>query len=562
MGRPFEDFAQEIMDYYLSCDPSFATQVGWHRYDQELRDPSPERTAHNLEVLKGFVKELEEMQAESLSEDQELDRDLALHIFRLKIFEFDELRLDERFSRACDEIAYSLFFLFVREKPSFDERMDSIASRLEQSAEFLADSRRTMRTPYRLWNEVEIETGIGLIDFINEIKALVEAKSCDPTLRNRIRKAADVAGAAVAAHIDWMRTSVLPKASNEFTIGREEYERYLEMKQYGVSLQEALKIAEEYMDSVRKEMTDLAKHMVPSGTIEEAVAKMKSNHPKTKDQALQEYKESVSRAKQFMLEKDLVTLPSNEKLIVMETPKFMLPVTPFAAQYEPGKFDENRNGLFLVSLNDANPDILNEHSYAGIGNTTVHEGYPGHHLQGICSNTHPSKIRILIASTDFSEGWGLYSEQLMISNGYNDTAVGRLANLNDLLFRVARLLVEMKLVTGEISLEEATDLLVHECGLSLEASVIEAKACAMSPTYYFSYFIGKLGLDQLREEVESALGSRFSLKFFHDSLVYSGCMPMPFMRRAVALRVKKEYGIELGEPVESLFEYAMRKARG
>jgi uncharacterized protein (DUF885 family) len=560
MGRPFEQLTQEMMDYYLSCDPSFATQVGWHKYDRKLRDPSPEATARQISDLKAFVRTLEGLPVESLAEDQLIDRDLALHVFKLRLFEMEELRLEERFSRACDDIAYSLFFLFVRDVPSFDERMESMVTRLEQTPELLAKSRATMKSPLRLWNEVSMETGVGLVDFIKEVGALVESKSSDPDLIERTRRATEVATEAVAMHLEWMRTEVLPKASSRFTVSLEVYERYLEKKQYGVSLEEALKIAEVYMDAVRREMANVARRMVPSGSIDEALARMKSDHPATAKEALKAYQESVSQARGFMLNKDLVTLPANERLIVMDTPSFMLPVTPFAAQYEPGKFDGNRTGLFVVSLDDANPESLREHSRAGIANTTVHEGYPGHHLQGICSNTHPSSVRVLIASPDFSEGWGLYSEQMMLSAGYNDTAVGHLTNLNDLLFRIARLLVEMKLVTGNMSIEDATRLFVRECGMNEDASAIEAKACAMSPTYYFSYFIGKLGIEQLREEVLRALGTRFSLKFFHDSLVYSGCMPMPFMRRAMALRVRKEYGIELGERKESLFEYAMRKA--
>ena len=80
----------------------------------------------------------------------------------------------------------------------------------------------------------------------------------------------------------------------------------------------------------------------------------------------------------------------------------------------------------------------------------------------------------------------------------------------------------------------------------------------MTPTYYSSYFLGKLGIMQLRDETEAAMGDKFSMKFFHDSLLYAGCMPMAFMRRALAMRLKDQYGIELGDQKESLYGYAMR----
>lgn len=559
MGGDFEQLTREMMDYYLSCDPALATQIGWHKYDNELRDHRPEASARNVRTLKEYLAALEGIAPGSLSQEQLLDRDLAIHILRLKVFEKEELRLEERSSQVLDDLAYSLFFLFVRDVPSFDERMDALASRLEKVPEVLAGARASVLNPYRLWNEVSIETGEGLIDFILEIARLAEAKSCDALLRRRTRNASKAAAEAVSDHLEWMRAEVVPKADQRNTVTRAEYDRYLSMKEYGVNLVQGLKIAEAYMESVRGEMTKLASVLVPSGKIADALMKMKKDHPLTSSDILQAYSDSVKRAREYMIAKDLVSLPENERLVVMATPRFMLPVTPFAAQFEPGKFDGNRTGLFLVSLDEENPDVLVEHSHAGIANTTVHEGYPGHHLHGICSNTNPSHVRILISSPDFGEGWGLYSEQLMISSGYNDTALGRLTNLNDLLFRIARLYVEMRLVTGEMSIEEGADMFVRECGINPDAALAEARSCAMGPTYYSSYFIGKLGIEQLREEVHAAMGERFSLKFFHDSLVYSGCMPMPFMRRAVSLRLKREYGIELPERTESLFEYAMRK---
>jgi len=120
--------------------------------------------------------------------------------------------------------------------------------------------------------------------------------------------------------------------------------------------------------------------------------------------------------------------------------------------------------------------------------------------------------------------------------------------------------VEIKLAKGEMSIAEGAEMLTKECSTDPNASLAEAKNCAMSPTYYCSYLIGKLAVLQLREEVQRTLGGRFSLKFFHDALLYTGCLPMPFMRRGVALRLKEQHGLELPPQKETLYEYAMREA--
>jgi len=393
-----------------------------------------------------------------------------------------------------------------------------------------------------------------------EILRFAETHLQDHSTIIRIQSAVVAATKAIEEHNRWIREEILPNATEECAITPEEYARYIELKGYGVTMDEALEIGETYLRIARRRMVDVARQIVGSGDPREALESMKANHPDSFDDVLEAYRKAVHEAREVLVRKDMVTIPEGENLLIVETPHFMRPMTPFAAQYEPGKFDGSRTGMFMVTPDDGNPSMLREHSYASIVNTAVHEGYPGHHLQGICSNTNPSYIRILIASPDFSEGWGLYSEDLMISQGFNDDPMGKLANINDLLFRIARLVIEVKLVKGEMTIEEGAKLFVEECHMEEHAARLEARSCAMSPTYFSSYFLGKLGIMQLMDDVKEAMGDKFSLKFFHDSLLYSGCLPMGFMRRAMAIRLKEAHGIVLGEQKESLYKYAMRKA--
>jgi uncharacterized protein (DUF885 family) len=306
----------------------------------------------------------------------------------------------------------------------------------------------------------------------------------------------------------------------------------------------------------------IAKSVVPSGDVQQAIDVMKSDHPRDFEAVISQYREAVSSARDFVIEHDVCTVPPNEKLLVIETPQFMRPTYSSAGQFEPGRFDDDRTGLFVVTPDESNPMLLREHSRTGIINTSVHEAYPGHHLQGICANQNPSYVRAVVMSPDFAEGWALYTEEMMISRGHNDTALGRLAMLNDLLFRIVRLIVEEKLVMGKMTLEQGASMLERECLVEPRSARIEARGCAMSPTYFSSYFIGKLAVLQLREDAERAMGSRFSLRFFHNALLGSGCMPMDFMRRAFEIRLREEYDIELSQQRETLYEYAMRKAKG
>jgi len=548
-----------MMDEILSWDPSHATQVGWHKYDENLPDPTLAAIKFQIDRLSGFVSTLKKVDPSPLSGDEQIDRDLAIHYFSVRLFELKELKMHEKLSQASAEIGDSLFFLFSRDHPSFEKRLDSIACRLEAAPKFLELSKTVVKTPYRLWNEIMHETGERLPRFLGNIEALCEAKSKDRKVTARLRKTVKQTVESIQEHNQWIMEDVLPRADDKFTIGPELYREYLSAIGYGVTPEETVRVAEAHLKDVNRKKSDISKRIVPSGDLNDALKKMRRDHAPTFEGVLKEYRESAVKARQYVIQKDLVTVPEGEKLHILETPTFMRHLAPYAAQYEPGKFDNDKTGIFLVTPDEGNPSSLEDHSRVAIQNTTVHEGYPGHHLHGICANENPSYIRILDASPDFSEGWGLYTEDMMISQGYNDTPMGRLATLNDLAFRLARQIADVKVSMNMMSLKEAADLIVRETGTEGKAAMAEAKAMALSPTYYSSYFVGKLGVLQMREDLEAVMGGKFSLKFFHDSLVYSGCMPNSFMRRAIGLRLKEKHGLTLGPPKESVFEYGMRQ---
>ncbi len=555
----FLRLTESILDEVLSWDPTQATQLGWRKYDAVLKDLSAEAYARQRTRMREFVERLEGFGDHELSEEEIIDRDLAIQLFRMRIFEAEELRIHERMALATEDLGSALFFLFTRDDSPLESRIDSITSRLEKVPEYLERSKSSLTSPCRLWTEIALETGRALGSFLDTIESHAVSMFGRTDRTARLSSAVKGAKEALDGYNRWLEEDMLPTSSTDTHVSADVFERYMKLKGFDITPDEALKVGEAHLLKTRDRMAWTAGKVVKSGSIQEALELMKSMHPADFDEVLACYRNDIQRARDFLTERDLATVPDGENLRVIETPVFMRHIAPFAAQYEPGKFTGDRTGLFLVTPND-DPDALKDHCYALISNTAVHEGYPGHHLQGICANTHPSAVRVLVTSMDFGEGWALYCEELMLEQGFNDSFEGRLAQLSDLMFRVVRVMADVKLSRGEIAPEEVAEMLVRETGMQRAAALSEAKSYTYCPTYYLSYFIGKLGLLQLLEDVKRAMGSRFSIKLFHDTLLYAGCLPIPFMRREMAMRLRQEYGIELGGPRERLVEYALREA--
>ena len=177
---------------------------------------------------------------------------------------------------------------------------------------------------------------------------------------------------------------------------------------------------------------------------------------------------------------------------------------------------------------------MREHNYSSISNTSFHEAYPGHHLQLSVAIRHPSLTRILIDAPEFTEGWGMYSEQMMREEGFDDGPGFRLSMYTDAIWRACRIILDVKLHRGEISVDDAVEFLVEQTGFERPNATAEVYRYTYTPTYQLSYLLGRVLLLRLRADEKRRLGADFSLRAFHDAMLEQGSLPISFQRRLLA----------------------------
>jgi uncharacterized protein (DUF885 family) len=147
---------------------------------------------------------------------------------------------------------------------------------------------------------------------------------------------------------------------------------------------------------------------------------------------------------------------------------------------------------------------------------------------------HPSLTRILIDAPEFVEGWGMYSEQLMREQGFDDAPNFRLNMYTDAIWRACRIILDIRMHRGEVDVEEAVRYLVEETSFEEPNARAEVNRYTYTPTYQLSYLLGKVLLLQLRADEQRRLGKAFSLKAFHDTLLRNGSLPISFHRRLLS----------------------------
>jgi uncharacterized protein (DUF885 family) len=195
-----------------------------------------------------------------------------------------------------------------------------------------------------------------------------------------------------------------------------------------------------------------------------------------------------------------------------------------AASYSPPASDGSRPGIFQIPLR---PERMTKF---GLRTLVYHETVPGHHFQvGLeTENTDVPRFRRLRAfggSAAFSEGWGLYAEQLAAeSNWYDGDPEGRLGQLSGELFRARRLVVDTGLHAKHWTRQQAIDY-------GIEASEVERYV--MFPGQACAYMIGQMKLIELRDKARTALGDRFSFKDYHNAVLAIGNVPLPILEQQV-----------------------------
>ena len=201
-----------------------------------------------------------------------------------------------------------------------------------------------------------------------------------------------------------------------------------------------------------------------------------------------------------------------------------------STHYSNPSLDGSRPGIYWLNLRDTA-----ESPYWFLPTTSFHEAVPGHHLQSaIQQEADLPMLRRVAGFTAYSEGWALYSEQLVQEMGvYAGNPLNELGYIHDALLRSGRLVVDTGLHSLRWSREKAVETLSGINGDPPSLSGQEIERYSVWPGQACSYMVGKLTILRLREKAKAALGPRFDIRKFHDTVLLSGGLPLTVLETVV-----------------------------
>lgn len=535
---------EEWLYRILELNPVAATQLGDHRWDDRLSDNSPAGLDSQRRELHAALAEISAADTASFSLDASIDHTLFTHIIESFLRQFDRVQDHLRDPGAyLNEGLAGVFFLAIKDFAPLPQRLRAALGRMRELPRVLREGRGNLipeRVP-RLWAEVALQQAQQAAGLFQGLLPAAAAQGA-PELVADIQAAGQTASQAVQEYVDFVTTEVLPRAAGDFAVGKELFDEKLrEEHMVDYDADQLLAVGWEQFEQTQQLIDAVARQIDPDKTAQELLEAAKADHP-TAAGLLAAYQESLEAARRFVIEREIATIPDGESLRLIETPTFQRMLIPYAAYGAPGILEEKSEGMFWVTpVDESSPpqeqeQKLKGHFWAKLPITTVHEAYPGHHLQLVWSSRHEKVARRMspFLSSLFVEGWAFYCEELMEQLGYFSLPIQRLARLADQRWRAARIILDASLHTRGMSVQEGVDFLVRECRLEPTNALAEVTRYTQSPTQPQSYLMGKLAIVQLVADYRRAHPDA-PLRQVHDTILACGSLPPQLMRRQLGL---------------------------
>jgi NAD(P)-dependent dehydrogenase (short-subunit alcohol dehydrogenase family) len=381
--------------------------------------------------------------------------------------------------------------------------------------------------------------------------AILGLSGGDVAEREALRRAARPVVASLNDFADFLEQELIPRADGEWRIGREKFlKKFALVTDAGVTADETLAAAEAERERVVRELYDLARQSwyryFPNQspppddepgrreTISRVLNAIEREHG-TPDALVADAGLTVDGLKEFIRRRDVLRLPEPDRCLVLEMPEFRrgnsgayldaaLPLDPqgvsiYAISPPPSDWSEPQRESFLEEYNRHMLQIL-----------SIHEAYPGHYVQLEYANRSPSLVRRVLQSGVYAEGWAVYTEQMMLDEGYGDGDPAlRMSQLKFYLRTVVNTILDHRMHCTQMTDDEAFKLLTEGAFQSEGEARLKIIRAKQSSVQLSTYFVGRQAFYNLRQQLQRELGDRFVLGRYHEAVLSSGSVPVKFL---------------------------------
>ena len=556
-GPRLQALAKAMTFDWAAAHPLTATALGLTRYDGELDRPSRAQRSRDLGVIRAWEAQLA---AVPLGNATLVERDDAA-LLRAQLIgmerEYTVYHTAEKdYSAPANAIVNTLFLQFQylpiagrdgATKSDVALAWAHIIARLQNAPAYIVAGQALVTHPGHLSGVIGASELAGAPDFLDGALTQAAKTQTGGAQLQAFLRGRDATDATLRRTIRYLRTNVSRWPEN-YAMGRAAYDAMLRDEQL---------LPFDATDIVRMGAGELARGWAEQIWVEH-LAHIRGTPigPATGGglapggtALIGYYRERLAELRQWVTQHHVVAVPTwLGDIRVVETPKFLQPVSPGASMQSPRLFAKETTGFYYitppVSLADAakHLDPNEDFDRDRIWSTGAHEAMPGHFLQMSIARRNPDFVRRIQGSGVFAEGWAFYGEEMFVQLGlYGDDLDGRYYVAQWERVRGARATVDPKLASGEWSYDRAVDFFAQQTGFPKSQAQAAVAGIALNPGYVISYTAGRFQLENLLAAYWQRMGARGSLEDFHDRLLCYGTTPFAV--------VAPELLADLGKPL-------------
>ena len=537
--QAFADLAERQIREYWDFYPTAGSRIGHHEYDGSLPDLSPGKVRRRIEGLRHGMAQLSGIPHDTLESPQQLSHKLLELFLKRELFNLEEMRPVE--NNPMRQVGYlNVGGYVLRDSAPQADRIRAATQSLQQVPDFLKVIDTCLASTIgRPVLEMSIESYSGMARFYRVDLAEAVLGFDDRSILKEFDEARERAAVALDNFVESLRDR-LRGASEDFAIGSSMYSSMLATGEgLDLPLSQIVEIGQANLQNNLERLAEVCASINSAQSVREIVAEIGQNHP-TPQALIAETREMLEGIRQSLIDLDLISVPSEDRCQVIETPTYMR--YAFAAMDSPGSLETKATESFyyVTPVEDdwtvqQQEEWLSNFNYSTLRIISIHEVYPGHFVHHLHSRYGKplSLVNRVASSYAFTEGWAHYTEQMMVGTDYskNDPKL-LITQLLEALVRNCRYLCSLGMHTQGMSVDEATRFFMDHAYMEELPARREAMRGTFDPGY-LNYTLGKLMILKLRDDYRREQGAGYSLKGFHDELLSYGAPPLPLLREVM-----------------------------
>ncbi len=550
----FDAFKNRFIDQLWVQYPDWATSQGYYNYAEKLEIPSVKQREASLSFSKLYADSLHKFTINSLSANNQCDYKMIENYLAKKEWEINSFK-EYEWNPAAYNVADAFNEVLIKPFKPLQERVAILSKKLEGIPAYYAAAKENIKNPTKEHTDLAIAQHAGTEDVFKMLEDSAKAVHyTDPKLSENLAKARE----AVKDYLAFLAAKKQDKATawRDFRIGKELFSKKFEydiVSEY--SAEQILEKAIAHKQELHHKMITLtnqlwgkymAKTAKPADSlvmVKMMIDKLSEHHCKPAD-FVNTIRQQIPTLTKFVDEHKLLTLDPSKPLQVRETPKFMRG-TAGASISAPGPYEKKGTTFYNVdplSVEDGwtaerSESYLREYNDYMLQILNIHEAIPGHYAQLIYSNQSPSMIKTIFGNGAMVEGWAVYTERMMLEQGYGAENGAKEASPEMWLIyykwnlrSTCNTIIDYSIQCKNMQEKEVLDLLQNQAFQTEAEAKGKYKRASLSQVQLCSYFTGYTEIYDFRESLKKKEGDKFDLKAFHEKFLSFGSAPVKFVK--------------------------------